>query len=514
MRLLLVDDEKYTRDGIKNNINFDELGIDDVVYCKNAASAIQAANEKKPDILLTDIRMGRMSGIDLAKEIVSMYPECKIIFMSGYSDKEYLLAAVKLKAVDYVEKPISLDELSNTIKTAVMELEKSIKLDLLKQKAMGVMNEAISGLKAEAALMLTKPDAEPERLRSLLDMTDVGDVYNGVCEFIIFKVFNDTHILNGEFYDILSASAEKFNLNYIHGKKNDETYVVAVFYKNIYDIKNNVIKNFAEEVFKRADTDIYSSVGTPEPLENAYKSYQNATCGLNENFYSGYNTLTYSSVSNQVYKFDDNIIAKFTDLIVQRKRDEAVRLIWKLSAELKEKKATLVSATKNYFCILGSEILKLNRVHKLGRESDILTLLDKIHSSNTLDELIFSIVKGIDMLFDNLNTEYENNIAWKIKQYIKQNYQNQMLSLSEISDYLNLNISYISIVFKSEVGISINRYITNYRISKAKELLLKPDLRIKDIAQMVGFQNSNYFAKVFKKSEGIQPKEYRLKNML
>ncbi|MEE1061270.1 MAG: hypothetical protein UH080_05535, partial [Ruminococcus sp.] len=86
------------------------------------------------------------------------------------------------------------------------------------------------------------------------------------------KVFNDTHILNGEFYDILSASAEKFNLNYIHGKKNDETYVVAVFYKNIYDIKNNVIKNFAEEVFKRADTDIYSSVGTPEPLENAYKS--------------------------------------------------------------------------------------------------------------------------------------------------------------------------------------------------------------------------------------------------
>ena len=107
-----------------------------------------------------------------------------------------------------------------------------------------------------------------------------------------------------------------------------------------------------------------------------------------------------------------------------------------------------------------------------------------------------------------------SNIVWKIKQYVKENYKNQLLSLGEISDFLNLNISYVSMVFKKEAGITINRYIINYRLDKAKELLLRHDLLIKDIANAVGFQSSNYFAKVFKKVEGIQPKEYREKNML
>lgn len=514
MRLLLVDDEKYTRDGIRKNIDFAALGIDDVVCCKNASGAIEAAKSQTPDILLTDIRMPHMTGIDLAKEILVLNPECKIIFMSGYSDKEYLLAAVKLKAVNYVEKPISLEELSNTVRLAAEEIRQSIKMDLLSRKANEAITEAIPGLKSEAALMLTRPKLRTERLKSLLDMTHIGNIYSGIDEVVIFRVYSDDYILNEEFDDILSNAAEKYRLKFIFGKKNDEIYVIHLFFKDIHDKSRGNIKRFIREVFDEAGTDIYASAGTPEKIENAYKSYQNAFCALSAGFYTGYNTISTLNSLNGVYKFDDKVFTDFKELIIQRNRDGAVRLIRRTAAEIKENKATLVSVTKNYFYMLGSEVLKLSRDYELGKELEISRCLDNIHLSGTLDELIFSMVKIIDILFDNLNTEYENNIVWKIKQYIKENYRDQQLSLSEISDFLNLNISYISIVFKEEAGTSINRYITSYRISKAKELLLKHDLRIKDIACMVGFQNANYFAKVFKKAEGIQPKEYRTKNMI
>ena len=233
-------------------------------------------------------------------------------------------------------------------------------------------------------------------------------------------------------------------------------------------------------------------------------------------FYSGYNTVATVSSLSSSYKFDDELVEKFENDLINRDSDSAKRLVKRIASEVRQKNATLVSVTKNYFYKLVSVIYKINKKYELNSavEMSISKVLDNIHLANTLDELVFGVIQCIDMLFDNLNTEYENNIVWKIKQYIKENYKNQLLSLGEISDFLNLNISYVSMVFKKEVGITINRYIINYRLDKAKELLLRHDLLIKDIANAVGFQSSNYFAKVFKKVEGIQPKEYREKNML
>lgn len=512
MKLLIVDDEKYTRDGISKNIDFKSLGVGEVICCKNAASAISAAKEFFPDILLTDIRMPQMNGIELAKEIKAMFPECKIIFMSGYSDKEYLLSAVKLKAVNYVEKPISLEELSGAIKTAVDELNSHIRLNMLDKKA----KDVIPVLKSEAALMLTKPKTEPEKLKNILEMAGIGDLFSGFVNVVLFKVYTDDFLLNEEFSEVINAASEKHGLKLILGQKSDDIYVAGLFFESRRSAEIYQIDKFCREVFKNTRADTFAAIGKTETIENAYKSYNNAVLGLNTVFYSGYNTVATSDTLNDVYMFDDELIERFRECLIKKDRDTAVRIVRKIAAEVREKNATLVSVTKNYFYKLVNEILKLNKSYKLNSDIDmrLARTLDGIHGANTLDELLFMVNQSIDMLFDNLNTEYENNTVWKIKQYIKENYRNELLSLSEISDYLDLNVSYASTVFKKEVGITINRYIIDYRLKEAKKLLLRHDILIKDIAKAVGFQNSNYFAKVFKKVEGIQPKEYREKHML
>ena len=125
INLLIVDDEIFTREGLLEMLPLDQLGITETRQAFDGIDALNVAKDFEPNILLTDVRMPRMNGIELAFEIRKLYPECSIIFMSGYSDKEYLKSAIALKAITYVEKPIELDELEDAIKSAISENSKS-----------------------------------------------------------------------------------------------------------------------------------------------------------------------------------------------------------------------------------------------------------------------------------------------------------------------------------------------------------------------------------------------------
>lgn len=119
MKLLLVDDEAHVREGICARISWEKLGITELKTAKNGCVGLELSREFKPDIVLTDVRMPRMDGIEMAFAIREELPDCCIIFMSGYSDKEYLKSAITLKAISYVEKPMDLDELFDAIAKAV-----------------------------------------------------------------------------------------------------------------------------------------------------------------------------------------------------------------------------------------------------------------------------------------------------------------------------------------------------------------------------------------------------------
>ena len=115
MKLLIVDDEKLTREGILKSLPLEKLGIHHTFMADDGVHGLEIALKEKPDLILTDVRMPRMSGVEMAEEILKALPNAIILFMSAYSDKEYLKAAIKLKAVSYVDKPLDMNELTEAL---------------------------------------------------------------------------------------------------------------------------------------------------------------------------------------------------------------------------------------------------------------------------------------------------------------------------------------------------------------------------------------------------------------
>lgn len=118
-KALIVDDEELTRDGIRASINWDSFQIDTVLEAQDGREGLELAEKYKPEVVLTDVRMPQMNGTEMVEKLRKFLPETGVIFMSGYSDKEYLMAAIRYKAVRYVEKPLDLLELEDAIREAL-----------------------------------------------------------------------------------------------------------------------------------------------------------------------------------------------------------------------------------------------------------------------------------------------------------------------------------------------------------------------------------------------------------
>ena len=115
MKLLIADDELLTREGLASSIDWESLGIHQIFQADDGIRALHIAKLHEPDIILSDIRMPRMNGIEMVEKLAEVLPDTSIIFMSGYSDKEYLKAAIKLKAIDYVEKPLNPEDRKSVV---------------------------------------------------------------------------------------------------------------------------------------------------------------------------------------------------------------------------------------------------------------------------------------------------------------------------------------------------------------------------------------------------------------
>ena len=121
--VLLVDDEKMPREVLKNHLPWESLRIGRVDVAEDGLQALEMARQHRPDIVVSDVKMPRMNGLELAQEIRTLHPDCQLVFLSGYTDKEYLKGAIKLRAASYVEKPIDLAELTAVLQEVVNELE-------------------------------------------------------------------------------------------------------------------------------------------------------------------------------------------------------------------------------------------------------------------------------------------------------------------------------------------------------------------------------------------------------
>lgn len=525
MKLLLVDDEEYSREGILSVVSWENLGINEIKIAKNGTEGLKAALEFQPDIVLTDIRMPHMDGMTMCSKIREKLPYCCFIIISGYSDKEYFKSAIRLSAVNYLEKPFLPKELIESLKQAIARRSAYITSGVYPSP-----NTPSPGLENRTALALLHPHPQtdplwsqirenfpnlPEKARwitlliATYDKADHNDAAFPEHQKEISSLLRRHLDASPDTFLLLGAKSENMTAAHIaFGAGTDISIRMGCLYRELA----NCLK-----------TRWCYTIGTGSTvfdIHNIHSSYETAMLCIQQGFFQGPNcVITYRPTENPpVYSFSQESVEHFAQLLKGNDIQAAKAFIHTLSCELKSYDNTLISSVKDFFSQLIRKLYYHSDSFLVPSFSTEETLADSIQiiwDIPYLSNLEQYMYRRICFLFQELersNTQIQDNpLPYKIKNYIDGNYCNPDLCLQSLSDAFNITTSYICIIFKKQYQKTINQYINEKRIEKSIDYLEHSDKKIKEISSLIGFPDANYFIKVFKKVTGITPKEYRRK---
>lgn len=517
MKLLIVDDEELTRTGVVSSIDWHSLGIHEIIQADDGIHGLEAAHLHRPEIILCDVRMPRMDGIAMLEKLEEDLPDCVPIFMSGYSDKEYLKAAIKLKAVNYIEKPLNPSEIYDAISEAkelykqkqrthhgetLHSMETASRLALQLTVPFGSNSEIITHLQEELSLHLPQPtyfnafivklDTVPE-----LDKPAISDIFHRLTDYL-----------------------KPFHMNCIYVEKKLRYLVYFIFGQA--KPSPAAIQCIGEYLCKE-----YSSLGkffissgeTAVGIQKAYNSYASAVIILQSSFFFQSNSFLWSAffeepssdAPRQVLPSD--LEKQFSGFLSSKDKTLCMELLERLKDFFYQNHTLLQNQVKDLyyklFLLLENTRKQLKIPHASSHDGSIV---DAMENCFTFLELHGTLIQKTEEFFsDTENAVQENSTIFLIKEYISQHYMDETLSVKDISGHVFLSTSYVCTFFKNETGQTLNQYLTEYRMERAKQLLEDPRYKISDISSKVGYSDGNYFGKSFKKYSGLSPSEYREK---
>lgn len=519
MKLLIVDDEELTREGLISSLDWEGLGITQIYQADDGMNGLTSARKNKPDIILCDVRMPRLDGIQLIEQVETFLPDASVIFMSGYSDKEYLKAAIKLKAINYVEKPLNPEE----IKEAVLEAAKQHQKNLRSRQ-----NENLYSIEKESqlALLLTKPYKEhTEKIQKLTAELALRLIPPSSFTTYIVKLKTsepDNTLLNElrrDFSDYLTHYHLRALYIQIHA-----TYHIFHILSSCEpsSTARSAVERFLLEQFA-AFGDLFIGRGeTVTGIGKAYHSYASAVVMLQSSFFFSPGTLlrtadtnTYAAEANTLDHVDETV-AEFQEALLSKDQERCSTLLMKLYTNYSENRVLLPNQVKDLYYKLFMSISDSRQKLKLSYDSNENnteeSMIEHLEKCFTYEDLHHMLLAKTDRFFAGI-TAYtpEDSTIFLIKDYISKYYANESLSIKEVSEHVFLSASYVCTYFKNQTGQTLNQYLTEYRMEKAKQLLADARYQITDISAKVGYSNGNYFSKSFKKFTGLNPSKYREK---
>lgn len=510
-KLLFAEDETAAREGILASINWTALNIGEVRAVRNGALANEIAQEWIPDILLTDIRMPRMNGIELSYKIRELNPDCSILIISGYSEVDYLKSAIKLKAIDFVDKPLQLSVLNEQLKNAVNEQE-----NLMKRQVHTLQN--ISN-------KFTRGESAPEQLCEMLHELGCQITPTDVCTSLYMQLLPTDRSMLGqyicieEYYHAIWQKLHAEHLIFSGRIANDYSIYLQLYTagKNRLSIEpariSSELNTLWQEYFHHDDIQLHICAGPVVPIDRYTHSFQQMQLQIHNIFTHTEEYFHYSDIPVTLTPLSDIVPAKYllNDLsayVANRNLEAISDVLKKLTSILKE----------HYNVSKASIILPYSRL--------LFSQISGVHGNSTTDETIFnelseciSIEDANRCFYDYIANEYRQNagsddanivsIAEEILHIVHDQYSRHDLSLDDISRQIHRSPSYICVKFKEDTGKTLTQYINEYRIESSLALLREPENKINTIAATVGFDNGNYYTKIFKRLKNMTPAEFR-----
>lgn len=473
--LLLVEDEKLIRKGIRSMIERSGVDIDEIIECNNGESALEILKSRDIDVMFTDIRMPKMDGITLVENVQKLEHKPLIAAISGFDDFEYAVGMMRNGVKEYILKPVDREKITDVLNNFEKELEQTIENDTRKKKT------AFQQLQ----YMMFYDNITEAEIESICSL--VHD-YIPLDEFIVFCISDK------EEFDLTEAG----KYYYVQGEGYLDMIIADARYK--------------DEVLKKI-SNYY--VGISRVYYNFFDVKQ-AFCESAQMRRTAFETCT-KVVDAETFILPENeneygvkVMMQTANLICSNKMNEALEQLKFFVEGVKERRYSINEFQEQMEVIITTTI-KVYKNALENKEDEVKELLE-MYSFQTIDEYMEVVTKWIERFDELVSGEVDEHKAGikmqKAIEYIKENYATD-LNMAVVSNYISMNYSLFSFTFKQYTGTNFVTYLKNIRVGAAKKLLTETDMKINEISQAVGYEHEKHFMKTFKSITGLTPSQYR-----
>ncbi len=501
-QLLIIDDEPVVRAGIKQLIPWENYHFEICAEGIDGKDGLKKVLDYSPDLVLVDVKMPGLSGIELIREAKKEGFEGKFIILTGYSDFEFAKSAVSLGVRAYLLKPIDEDELLENVEEVLAELDAKKNLDDY---------YTLSELKArqEVLYRLLQHSAEKEILRKEIKLYGMDFNYHSFCTAILSM--KEAYLENdGNVYKERQEMMLK-DLTHVDKLVIDDKLVLickGIAYQEVLEIlikNNDQIKRFHGEGFFIA---IGHNVANWEDLSFSYECAKLLT--EYEFLYRDTEAVSIDILNQIGLSATGNFMDRLCNLIEVGDVDAIHQTISKLKNSYKNEvmKETEIKVLVLHNMVLLHSILERRYENKKEEFPDFEQFIEGIKHVGSLEGLMEMVEDYCFKTTRCIGASTTDVVVKRMTAYMEKNYD-QDLKLEAIAKIFNYNSAYLGKVFRKEMGESFNNVLDNIRIEKAKHLLLETDLKVYQVSEQVGYSNIDYFYSKFKKYVGISPKEFK-----
>jgi len=534
-KLLIIEDEKWEREGLVDFLDWSELKIEIVGTAVNGVQGLKMAKEFLPEIIITDIKMPLMDGLEFSRIVKCFIPDCKIIIITGYDDFEYAEEAIRYGVYEYLLKPIQKDQLIDVLNKIIT----SIKNESYRQEHIRILKHQIAESSYENRerflLNLIDGDLEVQKDLKFADQLimsfSVLSVVAIVIKFDFSHYYRDKESSERQIHQrellklVRKAVCDEGIVTQYNGEDNEIIICLSVKYDSrsyIYDF----VRRISQELYDTEIPKFVIGIGSvAKRLSEFADSLEQAKVALEHLFFIKDTDILFCEDIIRKHELQPEFYDFFISAAQHSKRilNGVVSLNSQALSILSEELFEFIYNSHlgkglvcNYFAGLISELSALILIDDetlnvvRAAPEDALVTLNEFIKLEGLKKFFQGLLLHLNDLVLKQKNNKEEYIVGKVMDIIRKEYECSV-GIETIAYRLEVSPNYLGSLFKQHIGKSFTEALTDYRMKKAEEILVSGTKNVIDTAKAVGFLNDAYFCTVFKKTHGISPGNYQKK---
>ncbi len=522
--VMLVDDEEDVAKAISRRIDWDSMGFNQPSYAHNGLEALDIAEVSQPDVVMTDIQMPYMNGLELAARLKENWPNTKIIIFSGFDEFEYAKEAIRLSAEEYILKPVDSEELQRIFTRIRTALDKELDEQQNVQKLESYYNESLPLMQESFYASLIEgrvPEKEAGTILRDLQISLTGPVF-----LIALIHTSTTHVPEGMSARLLGVAVRRlaeerllngWNVRYFSYLNNTVILVQMEKEEDSTRVIDECDK-FCRLACSVTKAVVTIGIGSPtRDIREISTSYNGARSAVSYRvIYGTSKAISISEIAPSETDDGETDSEETLKEVFKRVRLEDADQLKESVNRCMDTMEHLSSVQEYRFFVmeLVSQIYRFAKNNRLDidrvfRNTEDVYAMVQVMDQGEIRQWVEETCLAMQAMLADRRLNTSQSFVTKAIEYVNENYMDENLNVEEICSRMGISSAYFSTVFKRETGKNFTSFLTDVRMERAVEILMEKDEKTYIIARQVGYSDPNYFSYVFKKQFGVSPSKYK-----